>query len=62
MKELKPIVTLVGATGWDSVSTTGTIIPLKIIASQLLNMQGKMNHNINGVPNKVKKGNGENYE
>lgn len=47
--KVEPKVTLVGCTGWDSVSTKGTIIPLKLIACQLLNMQGKMYHDINQI-------------
>lgn len=48
-RKTKPKVTLVGCTGWDSASAGGTIIPLKLIASQLLNMQGKMHHDISEI-------------
>lgn len=45
----EPKITLIGCTGWDGVSTGGTTQPLKLIASQLLNMQGKMYHDVNEI-------------
>lgn len=48
-KKTEPKITLVGCTGWDSFSTGGTITPLKLIACQLLNMQGKMHHDISEI-------------
>lgn len=48
-QKVEPKVTLVGCTGWDSLTTGGTTTPLKLIACQLLNMQGKMHHNINEI-------------
>lgn len=45
----KPIVTLIGATGWDGTSTGGTLMPLRLIASQILNMKGEMHTNMHDI-------------
>lgn len=52
-QKVEPKVTLVGCTGWDSTTMGGTIVPLKLIACQLLNMQGEMYHDIHYIPDEL---------
>ena len=51
-KSPEPIITLIGTTGWDGKSIGGTMEPIKLIASQVLNMGGKMHHNTDEITDK----------